>query len=124
MTKINLDTHEFGNQITPEHPFVQPTETVAKDVNWNPPPELPIIGRIVWPEEDAETSTLLNDLVEQLQFAREDAKILLDSRNSWRELAITYSAELTEYEMSYWAKFKRWVKQQWSYDIYEENFPG
>ena len=116
MTQINLDTHQFGHKITPEHPFMKSDETDASLVQG--------MEIATEPTGPTQTSLLIEDLTVQLQSANFRVKVLMDSRNSWRKLAIQYSAELTEYEMSYWAKFKRWIKKQWSYDIYDEHFKG
>lgn len=122
MTQINLDTHEFGHKITPEHKFAKFIETAVelKDVK----PAGSLLPEPAEPTDPSETSLLIEDLTVQLQSADMYIKILKDSRNSWRNLAIQYAAELTEYEMSYWAKVKRWAKKQWAYDIYDEHLKG
>lgn len=118
MTQINLDTHEFGHRITTEHPFMGTAkpETISRLAD--EALDCPTVT------EPPETDALIADLAEQLHNSRYDLKVLESSRNSWRALAMKYSSDLAEWEMSTWAKFKRWAKKQWEYDIYDDHSRG
>lgn len=113
MTKINLDTHEFGHKITPDHPFVK---TVEHAMEYIPMPT-PIVGHVMWPEDQEKTNALLADLVEQLRVAESERDMFL---SLYREKC----SQLWEARMSAWSKFKRWFKLQWNYDIYDEHLKG